>query len=504
MDALTKVMQEFPDWRDRLEAVRRMSPGVGAAVLERLVREDPASLVRGAAMDAMGDQLPGRVLEEVARHDPNARIRFSAVSRLDSKQHRFTLADVALQDPDREVRAAAATRLPVPNEAHTLAAIALRDPDQRNVRLALELLATPQTQDRLASAARTARAPDTRRAAVELLDPATQGETLVQLALTDGCEYVRRAAVERMDPAIHQDALAKYAQRGQPENVRLAAIPLLDASRHGELLEQLVRENWIPGGRLAAMRKLAEADPEHADRIAEVLRDVISADPNPLVRMLAIRHIPESVLGRMQSVLATAARGDDEEPARAAVDRIDMAIHGTLVVDLALGSKSWVVREGALQRCDPVAHDGILAAAAERDPDCYPQATALRRLNPERWPELFARRARSIHPPVRFAAAERLFGEEHGDLLRGIASTDPEEDVRELARARLAQGRWARAPEHDRRVQHGDDFAGDAWRDVCTGEVAWGGVGQDRNAGVAGDGRRESGPTPRAAAPRKG
>jgi hypothetical protein len=32
---------------------------------------------------------------------------------------------------------------------------------------------------------------------------------------------------------------------------------------------------------------------------------------------------------------------------------------------------------------------------------------------------------------------------------------------------------WVRAPELDRRVERGDDYAGDAWRYITTGEVKW-------------------------------
>lgn len=36
---------------------------------------------------------------------------------------------------------------------------------------------------------------------------------------------------------------------------------------------------------------------------------------------------------------------------------------------------------------------------------------------------------------------------------------------------------WKRAPEHDRRIRRGDDFAGDAWRNTETGEIRWVAVG---------------------------
>jgi hypothetical protein len=31
--------------------------------------------------------------------------------------------------------------------------------------------------------------------------------------------------------------------------------------------------------------------------------------------------------------------------------------------------------------------------------------------------------------------------------------------------------RWERAPEHDRRIARGDDFAADAWRNLRTGKI---------------------------------
>lgn len=38
---------------------------------------------------------------------------------------------------------------------------------------------------------------------------------------------------------------------------------------------------------------------------------------------------------------------------------------------------------------------------------------------------------------------------------------------------RKAREWWVRAPEHDKRFAHGDDYAGDAWRYAPTGEVKW-------------------------------
>ena len=42
--------------------------------------------------------------------------------------------------------------------------------------------------------------------------------------------------------------------------------------------------------------------------------------------------------------------------------------------------------------------------------------------------------------------------------------------------------RWSRAPEHERRIGRGDDFAGDAWRHARTGHLRWVAVGRDPNA----------------------
>jgi hypothetical protein len=37
---------------------------------------------------------------------------------------------------------------------------------------------------------------------------------------------------------------------------------------------------------------------------------------------------------------------------------------------------------------------------------------------------------------------------------------------------------WKRAPEHDKRIERGDDFAGDAYRNAETGELRWVAVGR--------------------------
>lgn len=42
--------------------------------------------------------------------------------------------------------------------------------------------------------------------------------------------------------------------------------------------------------------------------------------------------------------------------------------------------------------------------------------------------------------------------------------------------------RFARIPEHDRRIRRGDDFAGDAWRDRDTGEIKYVAVGVEPGA----------------------
>ena len=43
--------------------------------------------------------------------------------------------------------------------------------------------------------------------------------------------------------------------------------------------------------------------------------------------------------------------------------------------------------------------------------------------------------------------------------------------------------RFVRAPDCDKRVANGDDFAGDAWLDQVTRQIVYGAVGHDRNAG---------------------
>ena len=42
---------------------------------------------------------------------------------------------------------------------------------------------------------------------------------------------------------------------------------------------------------------------------------------------------------------------------------------------------------------------------------------------------------------------------------------------------RSEQERFIREPDHDRRIGRGDDFAGDAWRDLRTGEIKYVAVG---------------------------
>lgn len=36
---------------------------------------------------------------------------------------------------------------------------------------------------------------------------------------------------------------------------------------------------------------------------------------------------------------------------------------------------------------------------------------------------------------------------------------------------------WERVPEKDRRIERGDDYAGDAWRYIVTGEIKYTAVG---------------------------
>jgi hypothetical protein len=43
---------------------------------------------------------------------------------------------------------------------------------------------------------------------------------------------------------------------------------------------------------------------------------------------------------------------------------------------------------------------------------------------------------------------------------------------------------YIRRPEHDRRIDRGDDFAGDAWLDTTTGQLVYVVVGHDPNAQV--------------------
>lgn len=41
---------------------------------------------------------------------------------------------------------------------------------------------------------------------------------------------------------------------------------------------------------------------------------------------------------------------------------------------------------------------------------------------------------------------------------------------------------YTRAPEHDKRIARGDDFAGDAWRNRETATIRWVAVGHNPNA----------------------
>ena len=51
-----------------------------------------------------------------------------------------------------------------------------------------------------------------------------------------------------------------------------------------------------------------------------------------------------------------------------------------------------------------------------------------------------------------------------------------------FAKERGETQRFVRAPDCDKRVANGDDFAGDAWLDQETRQIVYGAVGHDRNA----------------------
>ena len=51
--------------------------------------------------------------------------------------------------------------------------------------------------------------------------------------------------------------------------------------------------------------------------------------------------------------------------------------------------------------------------------------------------------------------------------------------------------KYTRAPQHDRRIRRGDDFAGDAWLNNETGKIEYGAVGYDRNELDADESERE-------------
>lgn len=51
--------------------------------------------------------------------------------------------------------------------------------------------------------------------------------------------------------------------------------------------------------------------------------------------------------------------------------------------------------------------------------------------------------------------------------------------------------KYTRAPEHDKRIERGDDFAGDAWLNNGTGSIEYGAVGHDRNRLDADESERE-------------
>ncbi len=66
------------------------------------------------------------------------------------------------------------------------------------------------------------------------------------------------------------------------------------------------------------------------------------------------------------------------------------------------------------------------------------------------------------------------------DELAGELSPAESNLAARIARACGATGAptWVRVPEHDRRIARGDDFAGDAWRHLETGELRYVAVGR--------------------------
>lgn len=46
-----------------------------------------------------------------------------------------------------------------------------------------------------------------------------------------------------------------------------------------------------------------------------------------------------------------------------------------------------------------------------------------------------------------------------------------------MERSTKWSGWWMRTPEHDKRIANGDDFAGDAWKYLPTGEIKYTAVG---------------------------
>jgi hypothetical protein len=55
-------------------------------------------------------------------------------------------------------------------------------------------------------------------------------------------------------------------------------------------------------------------------------------------------------------------------------------------------------------------------------------------------------------------------------MVRGLIEEDYD-PFTGLPGPHIAKKKWARHPKEDKRISRGDDFAGDAWRNLKTGEV---------------------------------
>lgn len=373
---------------------------------------------------------------------PESRVRIASLKALKGTNAEAILKQLAIHDPSKAVRKAAAAKL----SPSSLAAL-IRETESESLRL--ELVSTHLNEDgdqvHLLQIALTDSSGYVRGAAVRKLrdDPflfqaavsdqaadiglvATQKISemsyLLRVAEESPKPAIRGEAVKRLDRSLFLDTLISFAKNDREEPVREAALKCIQWDDCPSLFVELLHSDGPARLRMAAAEQVPLPDSR------DLLYKLATEEQNPAIRIIAVSKLrTETDLSLMLHIAKT-----DTDPAvrRAAVENIDPDWVRTQLHNLAENDDNPHVRTAAKRKFPNVSTE----ATEDRG-----EVFRTESLDLAQWQRFVARAAqRAPDPFVREAALSLVDVHLHADLLRKIAKTDKNPNIRAAAVMKLS------------------------------------------------------------------